>query len=72
MKLFFEYVVLQNEKDTIFFARRIEKVRYLLLVHFILLYTIKFSTKINNFQNSDSLSTVATLLYGIEKGLRKL
>ena len=39
MKLFFEYVVLQNEKDTIFFARRIEKVRYLLFGTF---YTIVY------------------------------
>ena len=27
MKLFFEYVVVKNEKDTIYFARRIEKVQ---------------------------------------------
>uniref|UniRef100_A0A1X7USC7 Uncharacterized protein n=1 Tax=Amphimedon queenslandica TaxID=400682 RepID=A0A1X7USC7_AMPQE len=58
MKLFFEYVVLQNQKETIIFARRIEK----------------FSKKIEDFKNSNTLNIVAFLLSGIEKDpeLKKL
>uniref|UniRef100_A0A1X7U225 AAA+ ATPase domain-containing protein n=1 Tax=Amphimedon queenslandica TaxID=400682 RepID=A0A1X7U225_AMPQE len=56
MKLFFEYVVLQNQKETIIFARRIEKV----------------SAKINDFEDSNALNIVAFLLSEIKKELKKL